>query len=62
MKNSLRKEKSRTFECGFNPREGSRVSFSFGFLVALIFIIFDVKLLLLYPYVLIFHGGGRSGN
>lgn len=58
-RNQLGKEKLRPFECGFNPREGGRVSFSFHFfLVALIFIVFDVELLLLYPYVLVFKGGG----
>nr|BAB97225.1 NADH dehydrogenase subunit 3 [Tigriopus japonicus] len=53
------KEKNSPFECGFNPCEGGRVSFSFHFfLVALIFIVFDVELLLLYPYIMLFKSGG----
>nr|YP_001023784.1 NADH dehydrogenase subunit 3 [Tigriopus californicus]ABI33099.1 NADH dehydrogenase subunit 3 [Tigriopus californicus] len=54
-------EKSSPFECGFIPSSSARVSFSLHFfLVALIFIVFDVELLLLYPYVVSFSDNGVS--
>nr|ABK79917.1 NADH dehydrogenase subunit 3 [Tigriopus californicus] len=52
---SVSVEKLSPFECGFSPNSSARVSFSLHFfLVALIFIVFDVELLLLYPYVVNF--------
>nr|ABK79930.1 NADH dehydrogenase subunit 3 [Tigriopus californicus] len=54
-------EKLSPFECGFSPNSSARVSFSLHFfLVALIFIVFDVELLLLYPYVVSFSGSAVS--
>ena len=39
------------FECGFNPRYNRRLPFSLHFfLVAIIFVIFDVELILLFPF------------
>ena len=54
------RELNRPFECGFSTAEESRFPFSLRFfLVALIFLIFDVELLLLFPYLrtLIFSSG-----
>ena len=54
------RELNRPFECGFSTAEERRFPFSLRFfLVALIFLIFDVELLLLFPYLrsLIFSTG-----
>jgi len=45
-------EKLSTYECGFNPFEDSRNTFDVKFyLVAIIFIIFDIEVILLLPCV-----------
>lgn len=47
------REKSSVYECGFEPIGPTRVSFSLRFfLVAVIFLVFDLEVVLLFPYVL----------
>lgn len=49
-------EKRSPFECGFSPQKKNSNQFSLQFfLVTLIFLIFDVELILLFPFVTISH-------
>lgn len=50
---SLNLEKSSIYECGFTPLSGVRQRFDIKFyLVAILFIIFDIEVAFLFPWVL----------
>lgn len=48
------REKGSSYECGFEPMGPTRVPFSLRFfLVAVIFLVFDLEVVLLFPCVLV---------
>lgn len=52
LKTSADSEKLSPFECGFRPKLNRRINFSLQFfLITLIFLIFDVELILMFPFL-----------
>jgi NADH-quinone oxidoreductase subunit A len=55
-------EKLSAYECGFNPFDDARMKFDVRFyLVALLFIIFDLEVAFLFPWAAAFHDVGAFG-
>ena len=53
VKTDYSREKLSTYECGFEPLASSRQSFCLRFFIlAIIFLVFDVEIALLIPYIL----------
>lgn len=56
------KEKQMTYECGENPEGSPWVKFNIRFyVVALIFLIFDVEVVMLIPWALVYKDYGMPG-
>ena len=61
-KQSSYPEKISTYECGFEPFDESRGRFEVKFyLVAILFIIFDLEIIFLFPWAMAFYELGEYG-
>ncbi len=55
-------EKHSAYECGFNAFDDARMKFDVRFyLVAILFIIFDLEVTFLFPWAVVFHKVGAYG-
>nr|YP_006576435.1 NADH dehydrogenase subunit 3 [Solecurtus divaricatus]AEV94329.1 NADH dehydrogenase subunit 3 [Solecurtus divaricatus] len=62
VKSNYSREKLSTYECGFEPLASSRQAFCLRFFIlAIIFLVFDVEIALLIPYVLSVSSGVSFG-
>lgn len=58
----LTKEKLETYECGENPQGSPWIKFNIRFyVIALIFLIFDVEMVLLVPWAMVYREIGMPG-
>src|SRR3982751_1528447 len=56
------KVKLESFECGIEPLGNARVPFSIKyFLVAILFVLFDVEVIFMYPWAVLFKELGKTG-
>src|SRR3954464_6614009 len=54
--------KLETFECGIESKDNARVPFSVKyFLIAILFVLFDVEVIFMYPWAVNFKGLGAPG-
>jgi NADH-quinone oxidoreductase subunit A len=54
--------KLETFECGIESKDNARVPFSVKyFLIAILFVLFDVEVIFMYPWAVNFKGLGMTG-
>jgi NADH-quinone oxidoreductase subunit A len=55
-------QKNAPYECGFEPFENARMKFDVRFyLIAILFIIFDLEMVFLFPWAVAFNKIGWSG-
>ena len=61
-KPEITKEKERPFECGYIPFQepGKRFPVHY-YVVAILFIVFDIEIIFLYPWVASFEAVGKTG-